>query len=89
MDRTHRGLGITAITVVIVGSAVALVLGLAAGMDKVAIVLFGSVIGAGFLVVAAVGRMGSGTVAPGHCVSCGGLISPNAPYCKHCGETTV
>ena len=26
-------------------------------------------------------------VAPATCPNCGGLISPNAPYCKHCKAT--
>lgn len=87
MDRTYRGLGITAVAVVLGGSIVALILGLAAGMDGLAILLFGFVLGAGMLVIAAVNRMSSGAITPGHCAECGGLISSNAPYCKHCGET--
>ncbi len=26
----------------------------------------------------------SNHVAPGTCPECGGVVSPNAPYCKHC-----
>ena len=26
----------------------------------------------------------SDRVAPATCANCGGVISPNAPYCKHC-----
>lgn len=26
----------------------------------------------------------SNSVAPAMCSNCGGVISPNAPYCKHC-----
>ena len=89
MDRADRGLGIAAIAVVLVGTAVALTIGLAAGMDRVALILFGFILGAGVLVLAAVGRMRGGSITPGHCALCEGLISPNSPYCKHCGEPVL
>jgi hypothetical protein len=39
----------------------------------------------GVLAIAVFDKASSGTIAPARCDECGGLISPNAPYCKHCG----
>jgi predicted amidophosphoribosyltransferase len=39
----------------------------------------------GLVVIAAAIKVRGGRISPGECPNCGGLISPNAPYCKHCG----
>ena len=53
--------------------------------DAATLTIAGFVIATGALAIAVVRRSRSGTVAPATCRECGGLISPNAPYCKHCG----
>ncbi len=71
--------------IIIAGVSVALVLGLVTGFDVVGVVIFSLILLVGALGVATVTRFRSGDVAPARCRECGGLISPNAPYCKHCG----
>ncbi|MDQ4095368.1 MAG: hypothetical protein M3174_04080 [Actinomycetota bacterium] len=76
----------SAVTVLVVlGVAVALALGLAAGFDSTAVIIFAFVVLFGALAIAAARKARSGAVSPGRCPECGGLVSPNAPYCKHCG----
>ncbi len=72
-----------------VGLGLALALGLRQGFDATsgAILVFSAVIGA--VAIAAVRRSERGTVGPARCPSCEGVISPNAPYCKHCGTPRV
>jgi len=76
----------------IVGSAlVAAVMGLmiasaiAKGFDGVGIALVTSIVVFGGLTVLLLRRAGAGDVRPATCKECGGLISRDAPYCKHCG----
>jgi hypothetical protein len=76
-----------AVAIIVAGIAVALVLGLVAGFDSVGIVIFSLIVLVGALGVAAVSRYRSGEVTPARCKDCGGVISPNAPYCKHCGAS--
>ena len=73
------------VALVVLGIAVTLALGIAVGFDSTAVIIFGFLIVFGALAVAAARKARSGTVTPGHCPECGGLVSPNAPYCKHCG----
>lgn len=70
---------------VVLGIAVVVALGLTAGFDSTAVIILAFVIVFGLLAVAAARRARSGAVAPGRCRECRGLVSPNAPYCKHCG----
>jgi hypothetical protein len=77
-----------AVAIIVAGVIVAFVLGLVAGFDAVGIVIFSLIVLVGALGVAAVARFSSGDVAPAKCKECDGLISPNAPYCKHCGAPT-
>ncbi|HEV3472858.1 MAG TPA: zinc ribbon domain-containing protein [Actinomycetota bacterium] len=60
-------------------------LGIAGGLDAQGMTILMLVIGAGVLAVAVARRAEGGFVDPGKCDNCGGLVSPNAPYCKHCG----
>ena len=53
--------------------------------DTTTLIIAGLVIVTGALAIAVVRRSRSGAVTPASCGECGGLISPNAPYCKHCG----
>ena len=70
---------------VVLGIAVVFALGLAAGFDPTAVAIAAFVILFGFLAVVAARKARSGAVTPADCPECGGLVSPNAPYCKHCG----
>ena len=74
-------------TIAIVGLGLAFIAGLAVafGLDSTGVVIVALLVGAGWLAIAVAKRSGSGTVAPAECAACGGLVSPNAPYCKHCG----
>lgn len=74
--------------IVIGGIGLALLLAVAVGVDGTAIVMLVFVLGAGALALATVRRMGSREVGPARCGECGGLLSPNSPYCKHCGAAT-
>ncbi len=53
------------------------------GFDGVGIALVTSIVVFGGLTILLLGR--AGDVRPGACEECGGLISRDAPYCKHCG----
>lgn len=70
---------------VVIGMAVVLALGVAVGFDSTAVIIFALVVTFGALAIAAARKAQSGAVSPGRCLECGGLVSPNAPYCKHCG----
>lgn len=71
--------------IVIAGVVGVVLAGVTGGFDVVAIVLFGVLLGLGIVALAITRKAGTGAVAPVECRECGGLISPHAPYCKHCG----
>ncbi|MBW3594814.1 MAG: hypothetical protein KY391_04480, partial [Actinobacteria bacterium] len=54
-------------------------------LDAAGGVILVLVFGVGALTIAVARKSGSGAVTPAECPACNGLISPNAPYCKHCG----
>jgi hypothetical protein len=70
---------------VLVATSLAVVVGLAVGLNLVTAVLLGVIVLLGALSVAVARKSDRGAVGPATCAECGGLISPNAPYCKHCG----
>lgn len=76
-----------ALTWAIVGAGLvlALALGLRQGFDatSAAILVVSALVGA--VAIAAVRRSERGAVGPARCSSCDGVVSANAPYCKHCG----
>ena len=72
--------------VVVLGLIEAVVLGYTVGFDIAALSILGTLIVVGALSVVIARKSETGAVQPATCASCGGLISPNAPYCKHCGE---
>ncbi len=77
----------TAVAVfVAVGVIAAVLLGVALGFDIGALVILAFIVGFALLAVAVAQRSARGLAEPASCPSCGGLISPNAPYCKHCNE---
>lgn len=73
--------------VVVIGLVEAVVLGYNFGFDVAAISILGSLVAVGVLAIVVARKSEAGTdVGPISCPTCGGLISPNAPYCKHCGH---
>ena len=75
------------ITIVVLGLTLSAALAIAAGVDPTGVVIFGFLVAAGVLAIAVARKSGSGAVKPAECPACGGLISPNAPYCKHCSAS--
>jgi hypothetical protein len=69
---------------ILVAVVVAAILGIAAGLDSVALILLAVICAFGALAIAITGRMRTGGIGPVTCAECGGAISSNAPYCKHC-----
>jgi hypothetical protein len=77
---------ILALRVVVVAGLVAVAaLALANGLDATgtAIALVALVLG--LVAWGAAAKVKAGTVTPGRCDACGGLVANSAPYCKHCG----
>ena len=77
------------IAIVLVGLALALVLGLARGFDGRSASILAAMAVVGGLAIAVAHRSDGRGVGPTGCTECGGVISPNAPYCKHCGARRV
>lgn len=73
------------VAIVAAGLLLALVLGLSRGFDATgaAILVASALVGA--LAIAAANRSSGGITGPATCEECGGVISPHAPFCKHCG----
>ena len=67
------------------GVALAFVLGLDRGFDATSISILVVIALVGALAIAAANRSAAGEMGPATCEECGGVISPNAPFCKHCG----
>lgn len=74
---------VTIFVIVVVVNA--LVLGYMYGFDSTAIAILFALVVVGALAIAVTRGKDKGLTAPATCASCEGLISPNAPYCKHCG----
>jgi hypothetical protein len=67
------------------GALFAVGLGIVRGLDPYGFLILALVLGCTWLGFALLHRLTR--VAPAKCAACGGLISPNAPHCKHCGAT--
>lgn len=78
----------TAWVVAFIGSGVlaAILLGIGVGFDVTALIYLGGIVGVGILAVSIAAKFSKGTVQAAFCSHCGGTVSPNAPYCKHCLE---
>jgi hypothetical protein len=76
------------VTIFIVVSIIeAVALGIGVGLDVAAISILISMVALGVLAIVIARKSDSGeAIGPATCEECGGLISPNAPYCKHCGH---
>lgn len=70
--------------IVAAGVGLAVAAGVSRGFDAVSLTLLAGIVALGGLAIAVARRAGTGVVGPGRCAHCGGLISPNAPVCKHC-----
>ena len=74
-----------AVAIVVAGLAIAAALAIAVGLDATGTIILALVFATGVLALAVVRKSREGVVRPAQCAECGGLLSPNAPYCKHCG----
>ena len=75
------------VTIFVVLSIIeAVVLGIGAGFDVAALAILITLIATGILAIVIARKSEGDAVGPATCPACGGLMSPNAPYCKHCGE---
>ena len=70
---------------VLVAISFAVSVGIVAGLDVYAGVILGLIVAFGVLTLAIARRSRSGTIGPARCFKCDGIVSPNSPYCKHCG----
>ena len=76
------------VAIVLLGVGLALFLGVAYGFDTTAVSMLFVLVLLGGLAIAVARGKERGMTSPARCSSCGGLMSPNAPYCKHCGQPT-
>jgi hypothetical protein len=76
-----------AVAIVIGGLAVAAALAIAVGLDATGTIILALILATGLLALAIVRKSREGIVSPAQCPECGGLVSQNAPYCKHCGAS--
>ena len=74
-----------AVAIVLLGIALVTGMAIAAGLDPPGMVILAFIFALGALAIAVARKSATGAVHPAECPSCGGLVSPNAPYCKHCG----
>ena len=73
--------------VVVAGLAAVAALALANGLDATGTVIALIVVALGALALGAAAKVKAGSVTPGRCEACGGLVARSAPYCKHCGAS--
>lgn len=73
------------VAIVVIGIAAAAAAGAATGFDAATAAILALIVATGMLAVAVAARSRTGTIRPARCDVCGGLISSNAPRCKHCG----
>ena len=71
--------------IVVAGIAVALALGVSQGFDPTSVTILVLIVVVGGISIAVADRSERGAAGPAHCDACGGVLSPNAPFCKHCG----
>jgi hypothetical protein len=69
---------------IVYGIVAAILLGIGMAFDVTALIILGGIVIVGAVGFGVVEKMRSGAVVPAQCPECGGLVSPNAPYCKHC-----
>ncbi|MEA2452079.1 MAG: hypothetical protein QOG04_789 [Actinomycetota bacterium] len=64
----------------------AVALGIGFGFDVAALSILATMVALGVLAIVIARKSETDAIGPATCSACGGLMSPNAPYCKHCGE---
>lgn len=70
---------------VALGIALVVAVGAAGRIDAYGVVILVLIGAVGALAFAVARKSESGRVQPALCGECGGLVSPHAPVCKHCG----
>jgi hypothetical protein len=78
-------LSAAAIAVVLAGIALVVSVAFIAGADAATVLYVAPIVLLGTVVVGVALKTRAGKVRPAECPNCGGLVSPNAPVCKHCG----
>ncbi len=74
------------VRLVVVGGLLGMAaLALANGLDVAGGVIAAIAVTFGIVALLAAAKVKAGTVTPGQCKTCGGLVAHSAPYCKHCG----
>ena len=73
------------LAIVVAGLALSLALGFGQGFDATSVTILVAIVLVGALAIAAANRSSRGLTGPATCAECAGVISPNAPFCKHCG----
>lgn len=69
------------------GLLAAILLAIGVGIDAIGLVILASLVFVGAAAVWIALKTKERRVSPATCPVCGGLISPHAPHCKHCGAT--
>lgn len=67
----------------------AVALGIGVGLDVAALSILATLVALGVLAIVIARKSEIEAIGPATCSACGGLMSPNAPYCKHCGEPVL
>jgi hypothetical protein len=73
------------VAIVVVGVALVAAVGIVGGFDGTSLIYFALIVALGAMAITVARKSRTGAVGPRRCVRCEGLISPNEPYCKHCG----
>ncbi|CAN5512858.1 hypothetical protein BH24ACT26_BH24ACT26_14790 [soil metagenome] len=77
------------VVLVTAGLAAVLAVSITGRFDAMALVLLVLIVAIGALGVAVARSSDASRVVPARCPECDGLVSANAPYCKHCGAATT
>ena len=85
MAEGPRRLGAATIALVVVGIALVVSVAFVSGADAATVFYLVPILLLGLVAVGVAVKTRAGRVAPAQCHECGGLVSPNAPYCTHCG----
>ena len=73
------------VAIFVAGLAAIVAGGVTWGFDAMTVILLALAIGVAAMGIAVARKFAAGTAAPAQCTSCGGVIAPSSPYCKHCG----
>lgn len=74
-----------AVAIVVAGVGLSAYLAVATGVGVTGAGILAAIIAVGGLALAVTRKSTGETAGPARCPSCDGLVSPHAPYCKHCG----